>query len=123
MSALLDISAQRIWERNGRAFDKFKKGQKVWLERKNLSLRYPFPKLSPKREGLFKIEEILGPVTYKLKLPFQWRIHPVFHTGLLSSYKENEIHRPNFLKPPPDIVEGQEEFKVEVIIGYRPKGK
>ncbi|ESK80764.1 hypothetical protein Moror_15447 [Moniliophthora roreri MCA 2997] len=122
-SALLDISARKIRERSGRAFDKFKKGQKVWLEGKNLSLGYPSPKLSPKHEGPFKIKEVLGPVTYKLKLPFQWRIHPIFHAGLLTPYKENEIHGPNFLEPPPDIVEGQEEHKVEAIIGHRPKGK
>uniref|UniRef100_A0A0W0GBE0 Reverse transcriptase-rnase h-integrase n=1 Tax=Moniliophthora roreri TaxID=221103 RepID=A0A0W0GBE0_MONRR len=123
MSALLDISAQRIKERSHRTFNKFEKGQKVWLEGKNLSLGYPSPKLSPKCEGPFEIEEVLGPVTYKLKLPFQWRIHPVFHTGLLTLYKENEIHRLNFLEPPLDIVEGQEEFEVEVIIRHRPKGK
>ncbi|ESK81895.1 hypothetical protein Moror_702 [Moniliophthora roreri MCA 2997] len=122
-SALLDIAARRIRERNGRDLDKFKKGQKVWLEGKNLSLGYPSPKLSPKREGPFEIEEVLGPVTYRLKLPFQWRIHPVFHAGLLSPYKETDVHGPNFLEPPPDIVEGQEEYEVEAIIGHRPKKK
>uniref|UniRef100_A0A0W0FTC0 Chromo domain-containing protein n=1 Tax=Moniliophthora roreri TaxID=221103 RepID=A0A0W0FTC0_MONRR len=121
--ALLDISAQRVKERNGRTFDKFKKGQKVWLEGKNLKLEYPSPKLSPKRKGPFKIEEVLGPVTYKLKLLFQWRIHPVFHAGLLTPYKENKTHGLNFLEPPLDIVEGQEEFEVEAIIGHRPAGR
>ncbi|ESK81262.1 hypothetical protein Moror_8483 [Moniliophthora roreri MCA 2997] len=122
-SALLDISTRRVKERNGRTFNKFEKGQKVWLEGKNLLLSYPSPKLSLKREGPFEIKEVLGLVTYKLKLPFQWRIHPIFHAGLLSPYKENEVHGLNFLKPPPDIVEGQEEFKVEAIIGHRPKRK
>ncbi|ESK86115.1 hypothetical protein Moror_9322 [Moniliophthora roreri MCA 2997] len=69
--ALLDIVARRIKERTGRNFDRFEKGQKVWLEGKNLSLGYPSPKLSLKREGPFEIEEVLGPVTYKLKLLFQ----------------------------------------------------
>uniref|UniRef100_A0A0W0FJH8 Reverse transcriptase-rnase h-integrase n=1 Tax=Moniliophthora roreri TaxID=221103 RepID=A0A0W0FJH8_MONRR len=117
-SALLDIAARRVKERSGRSLDKFEKGQKVWLEGKNLSLGYPSPKLSPKREGPFEITEVLGPVTYRLKLPFQWRIHPVFHAGLLSPFKETDIHGPNFLEPPPDIVEGQEEHEVEAIIGH-----
>uniref|UniRef100_A0A0W0GEJ2 Putative pro-pol protein n=1 Tax=Moniliophthora roreri TaxID=221103 RepID=A0A0W0GEJ2_MONRR len=117
-SALLDISARRMKERNGRCFDKFEKGQKVWLEGKNLSLGYLSPKLSPKREGPFEIEEVMGPVTYKLKLLFQWRIHPVFHAGLLTPFRENDVHGPNFLEPPPDIIEGQEEFEVEAIIGH-----
>uniref|UniRef100_A0A0W0GDJ2 Chromo domain-containing protein n=1 Tax=Moniliophthora roreri TaxID=221103 RepID=A0A0W0GDJ2_MONRR len=122
-SALLDIAARRVKERNGRDLDKFEKGQKVWLEGKNLSLGYPSPKLSPKRKGPFEITEVLGPMTYKLKLPFQWRIHPVFHAGLLSPFKETDVHGPNFLEPPPDIVEGQEEYEVEAIIGHRPKRK
>uniref|UniRef100_A0A0W0FVC2 Reverse transcriptase-rnase h-integrase n=1 Tax=Moniliophthora roreri TaxID=221103 RepID=A0A0W0FVC2_MONRR len=122
-SALLDIVARRVKERNGRDLDKFEKGQKVWLEGKNLSLGYPSPKLSLKREGPFEITEVLGPVTYRLKLPFQWRIHPVFHAGLLSRYKETDVHGPNFLEPPPDIVEGQEEYEVEAIIGHQPKKK
>ncbi|ESK95482.1 reverse transcriptase-rnase h-integrase [Moniliophthora roreri MCA 2997] len=122
-SALLDIAARRVKERSGKDLNKFEKGQKVWLEGKNLSLGYPSPKLSPKREGPFEIMEVLGPVTYRLKLPFQWRIHPVFHAGLLSPYKETDVHGPNFLEPPPDIVEGQEEYEVEAIIGHRPKKK
>ncbi|ESK82274.1 hypothetical protein Moror_15486 [Moniliophthora roreri MCA 2997] len=122
-SALLDIAARRVKERSGKDLDKFEKGQKVWLEGKNLSLGYPSPKLSPKREGPFEITEVLGPMTYKLKLPFQWRIHPVFHANLLSPYKETDVHGPNFLEPPLDIAEGQEEYKVEAIIGHRPKRK
>ncbi|ESK82611.1 hypothetical protein Moror_11238 [Moniliophthora roreri MCA 2997] len=47
-SALLDIAARKVQERSGRTFDKFEKGQRVWLEGKNLSLGYPSPKLSPK---------------------------------------------------------------------------
>ncbi|ESK83508.1 hypothetical protein Moror_4871 [Moniliophthora roreri MCA 2997] len=122
-SALLDIAARKMKEKSGRDFNKFEKGQKVWLEGKNLSLGYPSLKLSPKREGLFEVEEVLGLVTYKLKLPFQWRIHPVFHAGLLLPYKENKIRGPNFLEPPLDIVEGQEEYEVEAIIRHRPKKK
>jgi len=31
-------------------------------------------------------------VTYKLRLPEQWNIHPVFHVDLLTPYKETEFH-------------------------------
>ncbi|ESK83052.1 hypothetical protein Moror_16945 [Moniliophthora roreri MCA 2997] len=98
-------------------------GQKVWLEGKNLNFGYPSKKLAPKREGPFEIESVLGPVTYKLALPEQWKIHPVFHASLLSPYKRNEVHGRNFLKPPPDLIEGQEEHKIEAIIGHTPKRK
>ena len=32
-------------------------------------------KMAPKREGPFEIEEVIGPVTYRLKLPETWKIH------------------------------------------------
>ena len=34
--------------------------------------------MEPKCEGPFEIEEVLGPVTYRLKLPITWQIHNVF---------------------------------------------
>lgn len=71
-----------------------------------------------KRLGPFEITEVLGPLTYRLKLPNQWRIHPIFHATLLTPYRENDSHGPNFTLPPPDLIEGQEEYEVEAIIGH-----
>ena len=31
-------------------------------------------------------------------------------------YKENKVYGPNYPKPAPDLIEGQEEFEVEAII-------
>ena len=56
---------------------------------------------------------------YKLKLPPQWRIHPVFHMSLLMPYHENNIHRLNYMRPPPDLIEGEEEYEVESIQNSR----
>ena len=72
-----------------------------------------------KREGPFEIEEVLGPVTYRLKLPTTWRIHNVFHAVLLKPYQENEICGENFTTPPPDIVDGEEVYQVETILKHR----
>ena len=63
-------------------FIPFEKGQKVWLDSRNLKTSY-HKKIRPKHEGPFEIEEVLGPVTYQLKLPETWRIHNVFHAVLL----------------------------------------
>ena len=32
-------------------------------------------------------------------------------------YKENEVYGPNYPKPAPNLIEGQEEFEVEAIVG------
>ena len=44
-------------------FTPFEKGQKVWLDTRNLKTGH-HKKIAPKREGPFEIEETLGPVTY-----------------------------------------------------------
>ena len=59
------------------------------------------PKIGPQREGPFLISDVLGPLTYQLELPSNWRIHNVFHVVLLRPYIENEIHGANFPWPPP----------------------
>jgi hypothetical protein len=48
-------------------FTPFKKGQMVWLDLKHLKTNY-HKKMAPKRQGPFEIEEVLGLVTYQLKL-------------------------------------------------------
>ena len=74
----------------------FKKGQKVWLDSQNLKTQH-HKKIRPKCEGPFEIEEVLGPVTYQLKLPETWKIHNVFHAVLLCPYTETKAHGNNYL--------------------------
>ena len=31
-------------------------------------------------------------------------------------YKENEVYGPNYLKPAPNLIKGQEEFEVKAIV-------
>jgi len=113
---------QKIAERSTQGFTPFKKGEQVWLDGQNLKIGYQSRKLAPKREGPFMITEVLGPITYRLKLPNQWRIHDVFHASLLSPYRETKTHGPNFTKPPPDLIKGKEEYEIEAIMSHKKWG-
>jgi hypothetical protein len=105
-------------------FVPWKLGDKVWLSAAHLITRLPSRKLAPKRYGPFTIAEVLSPITYKLHLPKTWRVHPTFHASELSSYHETEIHGPNYPEPPPDVVNGEEEYEVDAILAHRgQKGK
>jgi Chromo (CHRromatin Organisation MOdifier) domain len=97
-------------------------GDKVWLEGANLKLTHPKAKLDAKRYGPFPITKEVSPVVFQLALPPQWRIHNVFHASLLTPYKETEEHGENFVQPPPELIEGQEEYEVEQVVNSRRLG-
>ena len=58
----------------------------------------------------------MSPVNYHLELPTQWHIHPVFHIDLLTKYNETPIHGINYQRPPPELIDGEEEYEVEKVI-------
>jgi len=101
----------------------FKEGDQVWLEATNLKLPYHTPKLAPRRQGPFRVNEVISPVAYRLGLPPSWGIHDVFHASLLLPYRETTAHGPNFTRPPPDLVEDEEEYEVEAIVNHRRYGR
>jgi hypothetical protein len=104
------------WHKTKGKFVPFTLRQKVWLEGMNLCLSHPSVKLASRRYGLFAIIKVLSPVVYQLKLPSSWKIFNTFHASLLSPYRETDQHGPNYLEPPPDLIDGQEEYEVEEIL-------
>ena len=58
----------------------------------------------------------MSPINYRLELPTQWSIHPVFHIDLLTLYRETIMHGANYQRPPPDLVNNAEEYKVEKVL-------
>jgi hypothetical protein len=105
--------------RNFKDFKPFSKGQLVWLEMTHFSDGYPLKKLVPKRQGPFKIKEVLGKLVYRLDLKGQRKIHDVFHASLLTLYHETEQHGRNYTEPVPEIIDGHEEHEVEAILNHK----
>ena len=78
-------------ERITTKFVLWKVGNKVWLEGKNRCLH----------------------------LPPTWRIHDVFHASLLLTYQDTAEHWPNFINPPPEEIDSEEEYEVAKILSHR----
>jgi hypothetical protein len=80
-------------------------------------------KLAPRRHGPFQITQVISPVAYKLALPHQWTIHLVFHASLLTPYVKTIEYDENYLRPLPDLMGGEEQYKVKAIRSHRHHGK
>ncbi len=116
--------AQRIMAERGKTkFTPYAQGSLVWLEGVNLRTHYPTSKLAPKRYSPFPIKKVLSDVSYELELPALWKIHPVIHANLLTPYKETALHSPNFTRPPPDLIDGEEEYEAEEVQKVRRQGR
>jgi hypothetical protein len=101
----------------------YRPGEQVWLEATHLKIHHQKTKLKPKRYGPFKIIREISPVVYQLRLPVAWRIHDVFHASLLLPYRETTAHGPNFSRPPLELIDREEEYQVECIMGHRNMGR
>ena len=99
-----DLACKAMKDRNSGKFVPFAKGNKVWLEAQNLKCLYENHKFMPKQEGPFLISKVLSPITYRLSIPSKWKIHNTFYASLLSPYHENDVHGPNYMRPPPDLI-------------------
>ena len=74
-------------EDKGRSEREFEVGEEVYLKLRGPHLRSlttsPISKLSPRYFGPFTIVAKIGKVAYKLQLPEETQIYPVFHVSLL----------------------------------------
>ena len=116
-------AAQERWAKAKKEGRRFQTGDLVWLEGRNLKTDQPTSKLAAKRYGPFPVAQVLSPVTYQLTLPEQWKIHPMFHVDLLTPYKETAFHGDNYTRPPPDLINNEEEYEVEQILDSRVRGR
>jgi len=89
-----------------------KKGDKVYLLTKNLRTTKSSRKLDHVKVGPFLIEEQKGPVNYRLRLPKDAKIHPVFHISLLEPADPETPCQETFYFEK----EEEDEFEVEKIL-------
>jgi hypothetical protein len=80
--------------------------------RRNIKTTRPSEKLDHLRIGPFEIAEVRGPVTFKLLLPKDMKIYPVFHISLL------EKAQPGAKTVMPEIQPDEQEYEVESIRAY-----
>ena len=107
--------AQQLWVKH-QDTPKYKVGDYVWLDGCNLRTEQPTSKLGPQRHGPFVIAQVMSPISYRLQLPHQWCIHPVFHINMLTPYRETKTHGENYQRPPPELIDNKEEYEVEAIL-------
>ena len=97
----------------------FVPGDKVLLDARNLKVRAPSRKLTPRRYGPYEVLKQIFPMTYCIKLSKSLHIHNVFHVDLLIPFHETKEHRTNYMQPPPKLIDEEEEYEVEEIINDR----
>jgi hypothetical protein len=102
-------------------------GQKVWLDARNIQTKCPSKKLDQCQLSPFEVlapvpHEAHSPSAYRLALPPSWKIHPVFHVSLLRPTNiDSGLHPVAAVEdhPPPDIIQGEEEYEVKAILDHR----
>ena len=91
-------------------------GDRVWLLRRHIKTSRSCDKLLYQWLGPFRITAKINELTFRLDLPQQLRIHPVFYSSLAEPYKDNTIPGRITPPPPPIKLEDGPEYKVVVIL-------
>ena len=119
----LTLAARHMEERTRRKFTPFKVGDLVKLSTRNTHTHQIPSKFRSKFDGPFQVLEKRSDFVYKIELPPQWKRHPVFHISELHPFEVNDVHGPSFPRPPPETIDGEEQYEVDSIVRHKGKGK
>ncbi len=89
---------------------------------RDLHLKLPCRKLSPRYVGPFQIVKQITPVPFRLVLPANDRIPPTFHVSLLKTAggpRAEEEEQTSDQGPPPILVDGEEAYQVQDLLDSR----
>ncbi|KAL0159058.1 hypothetical protein M9458_047134, partial [Cirrhinus mrigala] len=102
----------------------YQPGDLVWLSTRDLRLRLPCRKLSPRYIGPFRILRQINNVTYQLQLPPRYRIHPTFHVSLLKPFSPSVTDVPGAEAGPPplEILDQPSVYTVREVLDSRRRG-
>lgn len=114
------LAAQARWEeqtnKTRRPARRYRPGEKVWLNARNIQTLRPTKKLDWKNLGPFVVKQMVGSHACELQLPATMKVHPVFNLNLLRPASEDFLPGQYQPPPPPIEVEGVEQWEVEEIV-------
>ena len=107
---------QTDWQRRS---VEFQEGDNVLLSTRHIRFRRCPTKLQRRYVGPFKIVQKISNVAYRLQLPEDWTMHPVFHISLLKPWRESDWSCP-VDEPELDVnLEPQPRYEIDHILKWR----
>ncbi|QRW01036.1 Transposon Tf2-1 polyprotein [Ceratobasidium sp. AG-Ba] len=111
----------------GQNFVQFHEGDQVLINLKTLELQKgKGRKLNQVYDGPFEVMEQISPVTYRLRLPEEYSMHPVINIAHLEKYSRSEEYGKRAYKPlQRGLEEDNDVYEVEKIVdeGWQKKGR
>ena len=118
---VLRQAKQKEYADKSRREEKYAVGDRVLLSTENLGLHKG--KLQDRFIGPFTVVEVPSGTNVKLNLPQEYaRLHPTVHVERLKRYVPAALEWPGrqqIDRPLPELVDGQEEYEIEQLIGKR----